>query len=131
MLFLSLWALDAAGWIRNPYVGLLAFIAIPACFAVGLLLIPLGNHLAGEATRTAGLAALSPWPAIDLNEPRARRFALLIVLATVVNIVLIAAAGHGAVDMDSPAFCGGICHTPMQPQYVQWQTGAARADRVC
>jgi len=130
LLFLSLWALDAAGWIRNPYVGLLAFIAIPACFAVGLILIPIGGWL-GRRRARRGLEALPRWPAIDLNEPRVRRFALLIVIATVINIVLIAAAGHGAVEyMDSPAFCGGICHTPMQPQFVQWQQ-APHAQIAC
>jgi hypothetical protein len=25
--------------------------------------------------------------------------------------------------MDSPAFCGAVCHTPMAPQFVQWQQG--------
>ncbi len=120
-LFLSLWALDAAGWIRNPYVGLLAFIAIPALFVTGLVLIPIGAWL-GRRRARRGLEAVPRWPRIDLNDRRARRPALLIVLATVVNVLLIVAAGTEAVNyLDSPAFCGGMCHTPMQPQFVQWQ----------
>jgi hypothetical protein len=120
-LFLSLWLLDAAGWIRNPYVGLLAFIAIPVLFVTGLVLIPLGAWL-GRRRARRGLEAVPRWPRIDLNDRRAQRLALLIVLATVVNVLLIVAAGTEAVNyLDSPAFCGGVCHTPMQPQFVQWQ----------
>jgi hypothetical protein len=120
-LFLSLWALDAAGWIPNPYVGLLAFIAIPVLFVLGLLLIPIGAWLERRRARR-GLDALPRWPRIDFNDLRARRLALVIVLATLVNVLLIVAAGTRAVNyLDSPAFCGSLCHTPMQPQFVQWQ----------
>lgn len=121
VLFLSLWVLDAAGWIRNPYIGLFAFIALPVLFVAGLLLIPFGVWLARRRARR-GLEALRPWPRLDLNETRARRFALFVLLATLVNVLVIMAAGNHAVHyMDSPAFCGSLCHTPMQPQFVQWQ----------
>jgi hypothetical protein len=130
LLFLSLWALDAAGWIRNPYVGLLAFIAIPAVFILGLALIPTGNWLARRRTRR-GLDALPRWPRIDLNDTRVRRLALLVLLATIANVLILAAAGHQAVEyMDSPAFCGSLCHAPMQPQFVQWQQ-APHAQIAC
>jgi len=61
LLFLLLWILDAAGWIQNPYVGLLAFIGLPAVFVAGLLLIPLGAWLARTARtpRTCARAALA------------------------------------------------------------------------
>src|SRR5689334_22137144 len=88
LLFLLLWILDAAGWIQNPYVGLLAFVALPLLFVIGLLLIPLGAWLARRRARR-GLATLPLWPRIDLNEPRARWFALLVLLATLVNILLV------------------------------------------
>jgi len=123
LLFLLLWILDAAGWIQNPYVGLLAFIGLPAVFVAGLLLIPLGAWLARRRVRR-GLAPVPRWPRLDLNEPRARWVALLLLLATVVNVIIVMTAGYEAVHyMDSPAFCGAVCHTPMAPQFVQWQQG--------
>jgi hypothetical protein len=123
VLFLSLWALDTAGWIRNPYVGLLAFIAIPALFLIGLLLIPLGAWLSRRQARR-GLAAQPGWPRVDLNIARTRRIVLWVLVGTVVNLVIITAAGFQAVHyVDSPAFCGSVCHTPMQPQFVQWPLG--------
>ncbi len=123
LLFLLLWMLDAAGWIQNPYVGLVAFVALPLLFVIGLLLIPLGAWLARRRARR-GLAALPLWPRVDLNEPRARWVALLVLLATLVNLLIVFSAGTAAVHyMDSPAFCGAVCHTPMAPQFVQWQQG--------
>jgi hypothetical protein len=32
--------------------------------------------------------------------------------------------------MESPAFCGQVCHTPMQPQFMAWQ-GASHAKVTC
>jgi hypothetical protein len=42
VLFVFLWSLKSFGWIGNPYLGLFAFIATPALFVLGLLVIPLG-----------------------------------------------------------------------------------------
>ena len=41
---------------------------------------------------------------------------------TAVNIVIVLLAGYGSLHwMESPAFCGQVCHTPMQPQFTAWQ----------
>jgi nitrate/TMAO reductase-like tetraheme cytochrome c subunit len=130
LLFALLWILEAAGWISNPYVGLLAFVAIPAFFVLGLLLIPLGVWLARRRARR-GLAAVPLWPSVDLNDARTRRTALFVLLATVVNLAIVMMAGYEAVHyMDSPAFCGAVCHAPMAPQFVQWQQ-APHASVAC
>jgi hypothetical protein len=123
LLFVLLWILDAAHLIRNPYIGLFAFIALPVLFLLGLLLMPLGVWVARRRVRR-GISARPLWPSLDLNEPSARRLALLLLLATVVNVVILMWAGIAAVHyMDSPSFCGAVCHTPMSPQFVQWQQG--------
>jgi hypothetical protein len=123
LLFVVFWILDETGWIRNPYIGLFAFIALPVLFLIGLLLMPLGIWLARRRERR-GLTARPLWPSFDLNERPARRFALFLLVATVVNTIILVWAGFEAVHyMDSPAFCGAVCHTPMSPQYVQWQQG--------
>ena len=56
VLFLVLLALEAAGQLRNPYLGLLLFVAVPAVFLLGLLLIPLGIWRAPPAGRPGPLA---------------------------------------------------------------------------
>ncbi|HET8948457.1 MAG TPA: NapC/NirT family cytochrome c, partial [Candidatus Polarisedimenticolia bacterium] len=60
----------------------------------------------------------------DLNLPGVRRGVLAVLVLTVVNVVILSMGSYGAVEhMDSPAFCGRTCHTPMQPQYEAWQQG--------
>lgn len=119
--FALLWLLDAAGWIRNPYVGLVAFIVIPTLFVAGLLLIPLGIWLARRRARR-GLPSIPVWPRLDLNDSRTRRLALIVLMVTTANVMLLAVAGYEAVHyLDSPAFCGQLCHAPMAPQFTQWR----------
>jgi hypothetical protein len=128
-LFLLLWGLHTAGYAENPYLGLYAFVAIPALFVLGLLLIPIGWML-GRRRVSRGLP-ISPWPRIDLNNPRVRRLGLVVMVLTVLNFVIVGVAGYEAVHwMDSPRFCGEMCHTPMEPHYVQW-SGAGHARVPC
>ena len=49
---------------------------------------------------------------------------LAVALLTVVNLVLMSLASYGAVHaMEQTAFCGLVCHTTMEPQYVAHQNG--------
>ena len=122
-LFIALVIAAAAGWLVNPYAGLVVFIAIPAAFIVGLLLIPLGMSLERRRLRKDP-NAVSDWPVFDFRNASVRRTALAITALTAVNIVIVLLAGYGTLHwMESPAFCGQVCHTPMQPQFTAWQTG--------
>src|SRR5687768_2809458 len=115
VVFLALAVLHVGGFLPNPYVGLLVFVALPLLFLIGLALIPLGGWL--TARRRARRAATSDWPVIDLRQPRQRAIALLVVVLTAVNVVIVAFATYGGVHaMESTAFCGQVCHTVMEPQ---------------
>ena len=122
-LFIALVIAVLAGWLVNPYAGLVVFIAIPAAFIVGLLLIPLGMWLEQRRLRR-NPNAVSDWPVFDFRNASVRRTALAITALTAVNIVIVLLAGYGTLHwMESPTFCGQVCHTPMQPQFTAWQTG--------
>jgi hypothetical protein len=109
--------LQAAGYLTNPYLGLLVFVTIPAVFVLGLLLIPLGAWRARRVRATTGVTP--EWPVIDLRDPRQRTAALAVVVLTIVNLVIVSMAAYGGVHyMESAAFCGQVCHTPMEPQAV-------------
>ena len=46
----------------------------------------------------------------------------MIAALTAVNVAIVLLAGYGALhSMESPAFCGQACHTPMHPQFTAWQ----------
>ena len=119
--FLTLLAADLLGLFTNPYAGLVIFIAVPALFVVGLLLIPLGIWLQRRALRRDP-STTAEWPVIDLGRPRVRAILIGVTALTVVNATLVLLAAQGSLHyMESPEFCGQTCHTPMHPQFTAWQ----------
>jgi nitrate/TMAO reductase-like tetraheme cytochrome c subunit len=121
VVFIALVLAAALGLLVNPYAGLVVFVALPAIFVLGLLLIPLGMWL--QRRRLArDPSAVAEWAVLDFRQPSVRRAALLITALTAVNLVLLLVAGYGTLHwMESPSFCGQVCHTPMHPQFTAWQ----------
>lgn len=120
LLFGLLWGLFE----RNPYAGLVIFVAVPAIFVIGLLFIPAGMWLQHRKLRRHPGAA-ADWPVVDFRRAQVRRTALLITALTAVNVVIVLFAGYGTLHwMESPQFCGQVCHTPMQPQFSAWQSSS-------
>ena len=114
VVFIALVIAMLTGLLTNPYAGLVVFVAIPAVFVVGLLLIPWGVHLQRQRLKRDPNVP-SDWPVVDFRRPTVRRTALLIAALTAVNIVIILLAGYGSLHwMESPTFCGQVCHTPME-----------------
>ena len=128
--FLTLAAADLLGMFTNPYAGLVIFMAVPALFVFGLLLIPLGIWLQRRALRRDPSAPVD-WPVIDLRLPRVRRIVVAIIAMTIVNATLILVAAQSSLHhMESAEFCGQTCHTPMHPQYTSWQN-TTHAEVAC
>ena len=123
VLFIALLIAALAGLFHNPYAGLVVFVAIPALFVAGLLLIPLGMWLHRRKLRRHP-DAVAEWPVLDFRVARVRRTALVIAALTAVNLIILLLAGYGSLHwMESPTFCGQVCHTPMQPQFTAWGAG--------
>lgn len=119
-LFLVLVCAMTLGLLSNPYAGLLVFVALPAAFLAGLVLIPIGIAL--ERRRQRVHPGSSPWPVLDFASPRTRQITGAVLALTAVNLAIVLLAGYGTLRwMESPAFCGQVCHTPMHPQYTAWQ----------
>lgn len=121
VLFLGLLLLEWFGYLTNPYIGLLLFVAIPVVFIAGLLLVPLG------AWRTARRRRLHPdvvvdWPVIDLRNPHHRAVAVGVLALTLVNVLIVSMAAYGGVHyMETAEFCGQVCHATMEPEYAAHQ----------
>jgi NapC/NirT cytochrome c family protein len=121
VVFLALLIAGLAGMFSNPYAGLVIFVAIPAIFFVGLLLIPAGMWLQRRKLRLDPTASVD-WPVMDFRDGRVRRTALVVTVLTAVNVVILLVAGYGSLHwMESPSFCGEVCHAPMHPQLTSWQ----------
>jgi hypothetical protein len=121
--FIALVIAVFAGLFENPYAGLVVFVAIPAIFVFGLLLMPAGMWLEQRRLQRDPNAP-ADWPVVDLRQTVVRRRVLLVVALTAVNVIVVLLAGYGSLHwMESPQFCGQVCHTPMHPQFTAWGNG--------
>jgi len=105
---------------KYPYAGILFYLMLPAIFVFGLALMPLGAFLRRHRLLKQGeLPAV--YPRFDLADPALRKGAVLIGLATLLNIVIFSAGSYRATEYsDSANFCGQTCHTVMQPEYTAY-----------
>jgi nitrate/TMAO reductase-like tetraheme cytochrome c subunit len=123
VLFIALVLAIVAGLLVNPYAGLIVFILLPLLFMLGLVLIPIGLRL--QRRRVIRDPSAEEWPVVDFRHASVRRTALIVVALTAVNIVIVLLAGYGTLRwMETPGFCGQVCHTPMQPQFTAWNDAA-------
>jgi nitrate/TMAO reductase-like tetraheme cytochrome c subunit len=107
----------------NPYLGIIFFLILPFLFIAGLVLIPVGVVLRRRKLRKAGQIPAA-FPKIDLNDQRFRHGLDIVMVATVVNLLVVAVASYrGASYMDSPQFCGQSCHV-MHPEYTAYKISA-------
>jgi len=124
VLFLAFFLLELAGMHANPYLGMLFFLVFPGLFVVGLVIMPIGIWLAHRRD-AAGLQAWRPaWPKLDLNDGVQRRAAAIFLASTLANILIVSVAAFAGIEyMDSPQFCGQLCHEVMEPQWAGYQEG--------
>lgn len=126
IIFLTLFAIELVGFSGGPYVGIMAFLIVPAFFVGGLLLIPFGIWRAGRKAKLAAEKGEAPapdnFPVIDLNRVQVRKTVLLFGALTVINVVIIATATYKGVEvMGTTKFCGAACHSVMAPEYTSYQ----------
>jgi hypothetical protein len=128
--FLTFFTTSFFGVSLGPYVGILAFLVLPALFVLGLALIPLGVWYRRRREIRAG--RLPPeYPPIDFRRPEVRETLWFVVVMSGVNLAVFLTASYSAVhQMESVEFCGATCHTVMQPEYTAYQ-GAAHARVPC
>jgi NapC/NirT cytochrome c family, N-terminal region len=120
IIFLALLGLELGGQLTNPYIGLLLFVAIPAVFVFGLLLVPIG--IWRQHRRVAAGFAEGDWPVIDLRLPHTRTVIFTVAILTFVNVLIVSLAALGTVHhMESAEFCGATCHTTMEPEWKAYQ----------
>jgi nitrate/TMAO reductase-like tetraheme cytochrome c subunit len=121
VVFIALVIAVLLGLLNNPYAGLVIFVGLPLILVVGLLLIPAGMWLQRRKLQRDPSAA-AEWGVLDFRKASVRRTALMIAALTAVNLTILLLAGYGTLHwMESPSFCGLVCHTPMRPQYAAWQ----------
>jgi nitrate/TMAO reductase-like tetraheme cytochrome c subunit len=124
LLFVFFELLQMAGILTNSYVGLISYLALPALFILGLILIPLGWWQFKRATGRSTSELLTQRFPDDMTQAKRLGSSLMamIALLTVVNIGFLGIGGARMLHfMDSPKFCGTACHDVMEPEWVAYQ----------
>jgi nitrate/TMAO reductase-like tetraheme cytochrome c subunit len=124
LLFVFFELLQLAGILTNSYIGLISYMALPALFIVGLILVPLGWWQFRRATGRSTEELLTQRFPDDMT--RAKRLGSSLVatisLLTVVNLLFLGVGGARMLHfMDTPKFCGTACHQIMEPEWVAYQ----------
>ena len=124
LLFVFFELLRIAGILTNSYVGLITYMALPALFLLGLVLVPFGWWQFRRATGRTTEELLTRRFPDDMTKAKrlGSSLAAMIALLTVVNIMFIGIGGARMLHfMDEPKFCGTACHSVMEPEWVAYQ----------
>src|SRR5512142_143821 len=104
-----------------PYAGIVLYLVLPGIFVIGLVLMPVGALWQRRSLKRAGKLP-HEYPRIDLRHPVLRRAAVLVAIATGLNVMILGTASYLGVEyMDSVQFCGQSCHTVMAPEYTAYR----------
>ena len=122
VLIVSLFVMEQLGFEGGPYIGILTYLILPVLFVTGLVLIPVGAVLYRRSLRRMPGGEGTPLlPVFDLNNTKTRRWMMIFLGATMLNIVIIAGATYKGVEvMESVEFCGQACHSVMEPEYTAY-----------
>lgn len=120
---------DLFGLFKNPYAGFFTYLILPAIMVIGLLLIPFAAYLRRRKWYKYGIS--KDHLKLNLSDHRHRRWVVIFMIATVINICILAIVGYEAYHFtESPYFCGKICHTVMEPEYTAYK-GSPHAKVKC
>jgi hypothetical protein len=109
----------------NPYLGIITYIILPAFLTLGLIVILTGMLLERRRRRRSPESEIAAYPKLDLNEPRQRRLALVVVALSFTFVCASAFGSYRAYEYtESVEFCGQACHTVMKPEFVAFQATA-------
>jgi nitrate/TMAO reductase-like tetraheme cytochrome c subunit len=104
----------------NTYLGIFIYIVLPAVLVIGLILIPIGMLVNLKKARRMPETGLK-WPVFDMNNQKHRRSVLIVSAFTLVFVLVSAMGSYQAYNYtESVEFCGKLCHSVMEPEYVTY-----------
>lgn len=124
LLFVFMELLRITGILTNSYVGLVSYMALPALFILGLILVPLGWLQFRRSTGRSTSDLLNERFPEEMTRAKSLGSSLVgtIALLTAVNILFLGVGGARMLHfMDEPEFCGTACHPIMEPEWTAYQ----------
>lgn len=107
----------------GPYIGLFAYIVVPAFLVIGLLLIPVGMYFKIRHDKKYQKPDTGKkLPYIDFNDKMHRKAAWVFLTTTIFFLILSSVGSYQAYHYtESVSFCGKLCHRVMEPEYSAYQ----------
>ncbi len=124
LVFAFIQVLMLLGIVTNAYVGLVTYLALPALFVLGLLLVPVGWLRLKRRTGLGHRELLSSRFDTGMLAGRSlgSRLVLTIATLTLVNVTFLGVGSARMLHfMDTPVFCGTACHSVMGPEWATYQ----------
>ncbi|MCL5104093.1 MAG: NapC/NirT family cytochrome c [Armatimonadetes bacterium] len=119
--------LDMLAGLRNPYLGIIAYLILPIILIIGLLLVPLDSWI--QRRRVARGEPV--YPTVDLCDPVQRRIATFFAATSAVILIVMTVVTYKGVQyMDTTTFCGRVCHRVMIPEFTAY-TRSPHASVAC
>jgi hypothetical protein len=124
-------ALDISLKRPSPYIGIFTYMVFPAFFTVGVAIFLYGMRRESIRRRRLGTDEALPYPRLDLNDPVVRKKFSYVVLGGGFFAMFLAFLTYNAfLYTESVQFCGTLCHTVMEPEYVAY-TASPHARVTC
>jgi len=118
----------ATSWLYEgggAYSGVIIYIVLPIFLILGLILIPIGIRRRARKIRRDGEKGTKSRMVLDLSDPKQWNAVGIFIIATVLFLVLTGIGSYQAFHYtESNEFCGTLCHTVMEPEYVAYQESA-------
>lgn len=113
------------------YLGLFTFIILPVFLIIGLIMIPVGTIRKAKRDQKREIQREVKFPIINFNDPKQRTVVGIFLIGTVVFVMLTALGSYEVFHYtESNEFCGTMCHSVMEPEYVTYH-GSAHARVRC
>ena len=110
---------------EGAYMGIFIYMVLPFFLIIGLILIPIGMSRRAKRIKRGGEESTSIWTRIDLSDSRQWNAIAIFIFVTIVFLFLTGIGSYQAFHYsESNEFCGTLCHTVMEPEYVAYQESA-------
>jgi len=120
-----LFLIELTGSTNTAYLGIFAYVILPAGLVFGLVVIGAGMLLERRRRSRLSPSEIAAFPRIDFNNPSSRRAFFTFVGLSMIFVFMSAFGSYRAFEhTESVAFCGTTCHQTMKPEYVAFQVSS-------
>lgn len=109
----------------GSYVGLFIYIVLPVFLIIGLILIPIGMSRRSKRIKREGEESPVAGIVLDLSDSKHWNAIAIFIAVTILFLLMTGIGSYKAFHYtESNEFCGKLCHSVMEPEYVAYQESA-------